>query len=312
LGPRSRFLKKYAVPVGKLGNELLTKELRDLVNPFLLRRMKTNKKIIPELPDKQETEVYITLTEEQKLHYRSVVNMMLKELEALEENPNVQFQQKGLVLKALMQLKQICNHPDQFLHTKLEEVKKMKIKDFIKKSGKLQRCIELLEEAISSNDKILLFTQFKVMGDFLKYIIEEEFNLQVPFIHGGVPQDKRTKIVQQFQDDDSYQIPILMLSLRAGGVGLNLSNASIVIHFDRWWNPAVEDQATDRAYRIGQKNKVFVYKMVSEGTIEERISKMLEEKRNLAESIIETTGEEWITKLSFGELQEMFQLQEEE
>ena len=310
LGARSQFMKKYAIPVGKLGNESLTKELRNLVNPFLLRRMKTNKDIVPELPDKQETEVYVTLTDEQKEHYKSIVEEMLKVVEALEENSKQKFKQKGLILTALMRLKQICNHPDQFLHTSLDDVKRMEISDFIAKSGKLQRFIELLEEAIASKNKVLVFTQFKVMGDFLQYVIEKQFNIHIPFIHGGVPQENRTRIVNQFQEDSSYESPILLLSLRAGGVGLNLSKASIVIHVDRWWNPAVEDQATDRAYRIGQENKVFVYKMVTEGTIEERISKMLEEKRALADKIIKVTGEEWITELSLGELKDIFQLEE--
>ncbi len=310
LGARSQFMKKYAIPVGKLGNELLTTELRNLVNPFLLRRMKTNKDIIPELPDKQESEVFVSLTEEQKDHYKSIVEIMLKEVEAVEENSKQKFKQKGLILKALMQLKQICNHPDQFLHTSLDDIKQMEVADFIGKSGKLQRFIEILEEAIASKSKILIFTQFKVMGDFLQHVIENFYNFHVPFIHGGVPQENRTRIVTQFQEDTSYEIPILMLSLRAGGVGLNLSKASMVIHYDRWWNPAVEDQATDRAYRIGQVNKVNVYKMVTEGTIEERISKMLEEKRALADKIIKVTGEEWITELSFGDLKDMFQLEE--
>ena len=308
LGSRNHFMKKYAVPVGRLGNEALTNELRSLINPFLLRRMKTNKDIIPELPDKQETEVYIDITDEQKKHYSTIVNEMLAEVEALEENSKQKFRQKGLILKAIMQLKQICNHPDQYLHTPLEEVKEMDIQDFIKKSGKIERLMELLEEAIASKSKILLFTQFKVMGDFLLHVIEKFFNIHIPFIHGGVPQEKRTIIVDQFQEDSTYETPILLLSLRAGGVGLNLSAASLVVHFDRWWNPAVEDQATDRAYRIGQKNKVNVYKMVATGTIEERISKMLQEKRAMADRIIKVTGEEWVTELSFGELREIFQL----
>ncbi len=310
LGSRSQFMKKYAIPVGKLGNESLTHELRNLVNPFLLRRMKTNKEIVPELPDKQETEVYISLTDEQKEHYKSIVENMLKVVEATEENSKQKFKQKGMILTALMQLKQVCNHPDQFLHTSLNDIKQMEISDFIAKSGKLTRFIELLEEAIASRNKVLVFTQFKVMGDYIQYVIEKQFNIRVPFIHGGVPQENRTRIVNQYQDDSSFETPILLLSLRAGGIGLNLSKASIVIHVDRWWNPAVEDQATDRAYRIGQENKVFVYKIVAEGTIEERISKMLEEKRALADNIIEVTGEEWITGLSFGELRDMFQLEE--
>ncbi|TFG16493.1 MAG: DEAD/DEAH box helicase, partial [Promethearchaeota archaeon] len=310
LGSRSQFMKKYAIPVGKLGNESLTHELRNLVNPFLLRRMKTNKEIVPELPDKQETEVYISLTDQQKEHYKSIVENMLKVVEALEENSEQKFKQKGMILTALMQLKQVCNHPDQFLHTSLDDVKQMEISDFIAKSGKLQRFIELLEEAIASRNKVLVFTQFKVMGDYIQYVIERQFNIHVPFIHGGVPQENRTRIVNQYQDDSSFETPILLLSLRAGGIGLNLSKASIVIHVDRWWNPAVEDQATDRAYRIGQENKVFVYKMVAEGTIEEKISKMLEEKRALVDKIIKVTGEEWITELSLGELKDIFQLEE--
>ncbi len=312
LGTRSKFMKRYAIPVGKLGNGQLTNELRNLVNPFLLRRMKTNKNIIPELPDKQESEVFITLTEEQKQQYKNVVDTMLAKVKALEENSKQKFAQKGLILTALMHLKQICNHPDQYNHTELQVIQSMDVSQFIKKSGKLQRFIELLEEAIASESKILIFTQFKVMGDIIQDIIERYYNVQVPFIHGGVPQENRTRIVQLFQEDTSYQYPLLLLSLRAGGVGLNLSKATTVIHYDRWWNPAVEDQATDRAYRIGQKNKVNVYKMVAEGTIEEKISKMLEEKRAIAEKIIEVTGEEWITEFSLRELQEMFQLEEEE
>ncbi|MBN2154415.1 MAG: DEAD/DEAH box helicase family protein [Candidatus Lokiarchaeota archaeon] len=310
LGSRRQFLKRYAIPVGRLGNEKLTTELQNLVNPFLLRRMKTNRQIIPELPDKQETEVYVSLSDEQKALYIQIVKSMLTEVEAVEENSKQKFRTKGLILKALMQLKQVCNHPDHYLHTPLETIKKYNLNDFIKRSGKLRRFIELLEEAIASKSKVLIFTQFKVMGDILQYVIEEVFNYQVPFIHGGIKQELRTEIVEDFQEGN-FENPVLLLSLRAGGVGLNLSKASVVMHFDRWWNPAVEDQATDRAYRIGQENKVNVYKMVVEGTIEEKISKMLEQKRDLAESIIQVTGEEWITELSFGELQKIFLLGEE-
>ena len=311
LGTRTQFMKKYAIPVGRLGNETLIKELRNLVNPFLLRRMKTNKDIIPELPDKQETEVYIQLTEEQKYYYSSVVSSMLAEVKALEENAKQKFLQKGLILKALMQLKQICNHPDQFLHTSMEQIRKIDLNELIAKSGKLERLLELLEEAIASKSKVLIFTQFKVMGDYIQYVIEAFYNIQIPFIHGGVPQEIRTTIVANFQDDPSYEVPILLLSLKAGGLGLNLSKASVVLHYDRWWNPAVEDQATDRAYRIGQENKVNVYKMVVEGTIEERISKMLEEKRALSDQIIEVSGEDWVSELTFKELREIFQFKGE-
>ena len=234
------------------------------------------------------------------------------EIENLEQHES---KRRGLVLRLLTQTKQICNHPFQFLHidsSEFEASSSQELNNFIKSSIKLERLLEMINEILEDGEKLLIFTQFKQMGDLLKFIIEKRYGFNVGWFHGGVPEKKRREIVDDFQSEDLDSSPILILSLRAGGTGLNLTQASTVFHYDRWWNPAVEDQATDRAYRIGQEKNVNVYKFIALGTIEEKIDKMLEEKRNLADKILSSTGENWITDLSNEELREIFLLHKRE
>ena len=206
-------------------------------------------------------------------------------------------------------MKQICNHPYQFLKEDIKSINFEKnLKEIISKSKKLKRLTEITEEVISNGEKILVFTQFTQMGDIIKKVLEMKFKLEILYFHGGIPEQKRKIIVNKFQSNEINSPSILILSLRAGGTGLNLTQGTTVIHFDRWWNPAVENQATDRAYRIGQKSVVNVYKFISKGTIEEKIDELLEEKKDLAEKIVTTTGESWITDLEGEKLKELLTL----
>lgn len=297
LGSQRQFRTTFAIPIERYGSEEHVRRLRRLVGPFILRRVKTDTNIIKDLPEKLEIKVYVTLTQEQVTLYQAVVDSAMEAIAGSEG-----MERRGLVLSTLMKLKQICNHPAQFLGespdaTRLEG-----------RSGKLQRLVEMLEEILAEGDKVLIFTQFRRMGDLLKAYLEYALGADVLWLHGGVRQKERQALVDAFQSP--YGPPIFLLSLRAGGTGLNLTAANHVIHFDRWWNPAVENQATDRAYRIGQKRNVEVHKFVTVGTVEERIDALLEQKKDLAERIV-GAGEDWITELSTEELRELFALRAE-
>jgi SNF2 family DNA or RNA helicase len=217
-------------------------------------------------------------------------------------------QRKGLVLSMMMKLKQICNHPAQFLHQVSEEQYHLASRDD-ERSGKVTRLTEMLAEILSVADHTLIFTQFAEMGHFLKSNLQHTLGVSVQFLHGGTPAPQRAVMVERFQEDPAGP-PIFILSLKAGGTGLNLTRANHVFHFDRWWNPAVEDQATDRAFRIGQKQNVQVHKFICAGTLEERIDDMIESKKALAESIV-GGGEGWLTELSGEALQDIVTLRRE-
>ncbi len=308
LGSQANFYKNFILPIERFRNEEGSNKLKRIISPFILRRLKTDKDIIQDLPEKNEIKIFLELSNQQKELYQKTVNSTLKEIENLEVQES---KRRGLVLRLLTQTKQICNHPYQFLHinsSKIESSLNYDFNDFIKSSVKLERLLEMINEILEDGKKLLIFTQFKQMGDLIKYFLEKKYSFDIGWFHGGVPEKKRRELVDEFQSQDLDSSPILILSLRAGGTGLNLTQASTVFHFDRWWNPAVEDQATDRAYRIGQKKNVNVYKFIALGTIEERIDKMLEEKRNLADKILNSTGENWITDLSNEELREIFLL----
>ncbi|MBI4726281.1 DEAD/DEAH box helicase [candidate division TA06 bacterium] len=295
LGGAEDFRKNYAVPVEKFGDQKKAGRLKTLVQPFLLRRLKTDKTIIKDLPEKQEIKVFCNLTKEQATLYAAVVKDMMAKIEQAEG-----IERHGQVLSAMMKLKQVCNHPAHFM------------KDNSKaggRSGKLERLTEMLEETLENGERALVFTQFTEMGDILRPHLQERFGREALFLHGGVGQKARDEMVARFQDPAGGP-PIFILSLKAGGVGLNLTAASQVFHFDRWWNPAVEDQATDRAYRIGQTRNVQVYKYVCAGTMEERIDQMIEKKKKLAQSVI-GAGESWLTELSTEELRRVFELSAE-
>jgi SNF2 family DNA or RNA helicase len=269
--------------------------LRKVIRPFVLRRLKTDPAIIRDLPKKEEIKTYCNLTPEQATLYEAFVQDTLNRIDLAKD-----MERRGLILAMLTGLKQICNHPAHFLkdQSPLEG-----------RSGKLTRLIEMLDEVISGGDSALVFTQFVEMGELLKRSLEKSLDREVLFLHGGVPAQKRAEMVDRFQSPDNGPT-VFVLSLRAGGTGLNLTSASRVFHYDRWWNPAVENQATDRAFRIGQTQNVQVYKFICRGTLEERIDALIDEKKALAETVI-GSGEEWVTELSTDELRRLIALDPE-
>ncbi len=298
LGGQKQFRQEFTLPIEKYGDEQAAQQLRKMTRPFLLRRVKTDPTVIQDLPDKQEMKVYCNLSQEQATLYEAVVQDALTNIEAQEEGG---IARKGLVLSMLMQLKQVCNHPAQYLH----ETEAYQATEDNGRSGKLQRLHALLDEVLAEGDRLLIFSQFTEMAGLLQTYIQEQFGVPILYLHGGVPAKKRAKMVERFQQEDGP--PVFLLSLKAGGTGLNLTRANHVFHFDRWWNPAVEDQATDRAFRIGQTKNVLVHKFVCLGTLEERIDTMIEEKKALAESII-GGGENWLTEMSTADLRELVRL----
>jgi SNF2 family DNA or RNA helicase len=305
LGSRQAFRRDYAVPIERYGDPEAIVRLRKMVGPFILRRVKTDPGVIQDLPEKLEMKVYCQLTAEQATLYEAVVQDVLKQVEESEG-----MQRRGLVLSMLMQLKQICNHPAQYLHQVREKLDpdepNADSAALAKRSGKLQRLTEMLEEVLAAGDRALIFTQFAEMGTLLAHYLPGGLGCGVQFLHGGVPSKSRDRMIRRFQEDRQGP-PIFILSLKAGGTGLNLTRANHVFHFDRWWNPAVEDQATDRVYRIGQERNVQVHKFVTVGTMEEMIDEMIESKRELAQSIV-GRGEGWLTELSTYDLRDLVRL----
>lgn len=296
LGSAPSFRKRFAVPVERYRDRVRTDQLRRLVQPFILRRLKTDPTVVADLPPKLETKEFSHLTAEQAQLYDACVKRVLGEVDRAEG-----MQRRGLVLAALIKLKQICNHPSQLL----KDTDGVRPPDPTR-SGKTTRILEMLDEVLGEGDQALIFTQFRQMGHLLQLMLQHELKRTVLFLHGGTPQAERQRIIDTFQKADG-QHPILILSLKAGGVGLNLTAATHVFHFDRWWNPAVENQATDRAYRIGQTRTVHVHKFVVAGTLEDRIDEMIEQKTELASNII-GSGERWLTELSTEQLRDILTL----
>jgi len=295
LGSGTDFHKNFATPIERYRNAERAETLKRLTQPFILRRLKTDKEIIQDLPEKMEMKVFCNLTQEQASLYEAVVKEMLERIEEAEG-----IERKGLILATLTKLKQVCNHPAQFMADG---------SNLRRRSGKLNRLEEMLEEVVAAGDKALIFTQFAEMGTLLRHTLQESLGCETLFLHGGTLKKQRDMMVQRFQEE-RRGAPLFILSLKAGGVGLNLTAANHVFHFDRWWNPAVENQATDRAFRIGQKKNVQVHKFVSIGTLEERIDQMIEQKKELAEKII-GNGENWLTEMSTNQLKELFTLSRE-
>ena len=291
LNSQKSFQREYAYPIEVEQDQQQLDRFRKATAPFIMRRLKTDKTIISDLPEKVSTEEYCTLAKEQAALYQSVVNEMMKKVEGKEG-----IERQGMVFKLIMALKQVCNHPAHYL-------KKGDTNPDL--SGKASRLIELLTQIYDNNEKVLIFTQFREMGELLQTFIKSQFHTEAIFLHGGCSRKQRDGMVDRFQQDPA--IKTMILSLKAGGTGLNLTAASRVVHYDLWWNPAVEAQATDRAYRIGQKNKVFVHRLLTQGTFEEKINKMLMEKRELADMAV-ATGEKWIGEFSNKELKTMFTL----
>lgn len=309
LGPRNFFQRRFAVPIERYGDTASLKTLRSLVQPFILRRLKTDRSIIQDLPEKQEMTVFCGLSTEQASLYQSVVERALADIDSVEG-----IQRKGMILALLVKLKQICNHPELFEYSSHDKDDNSALSAAIAthpqvfeyQSGKLQRLTEMLEEVLAEGDRSLIFTQFAEWGKLLKTYLEQQFKREVLFLYGGTSKKQREAMVDRFQNDP--QSPrVFILSLKAGGVGLNLTRANRVFHFDRWWNPAVENQATDRVFRIGQTRNVQVHKFVCTGTLEERIHELIESKKALSEQVV-GAGENWLTELDTDQLRNLLLL----
>ena len=291
LGSLPSFKERFAGPIERDHDPDATALLRRITTPFVLRRLKTDRSIIDDLPDKIEQTERCALTREQATLYQAVVDDLIEAADAAEG-----IERRGLVLAGIAKLKQVCNHPAHLLGDG---------SPLPHRSGKLTRVEELLDEILAAGDKVLCFTQYTQWGELVRAHLTRRYGVEPLWLHGGMTRRGRDRVVARFAEPDGPQI--FLLSLKAGGTGLNLTSASHVIHLDRWWNPAVEDQATDRAYRIGQRRTVHVHKLVSSGTIEERIDAMITSKRALAERVV-GDGEQWLTELSTDELRDVIEL----
>ena len=291
LGSREQFRHRYSKPIERGGDREATAQLRRITQPFILRRSKADRSLVPDLPDKIEQVAWAGMTREQAVLYQHVVDQLL-----VDASTTFGIKRRGLVLASLTRLKQICNHPAHVLGDGSR---------LAGRSGKLARYDELVDELLDIGERALVFTQFREMGELLRRHAAERLQLRVPFLHGGVSRARRDAMVAGFQAGEGP--PLLLISLKAGGTGLNLTAAGRVIHYDRWWNPAVEDQATDRAWRIGQSRTVVVHKLVCEGTVEERIAALIDEKRALADAVV-GSGEAWLSELSTDQLRELVRL----
>jgi SNF2 family DNA or RNA helicase len=296
LGTASEFRQRFALPIERMGDVDRSERLRRLIQPFILRRTKSDPHVAAELPEKLEMRVFCNLTQEQAALYQRITDEMLTRIDAAGG-----IRRRGLILAALTRLKQVCNHPALIARSALGPLDG--------RSGKCERLVEMMEEIIEEGDTALIFTQYRQMGHLLEKILTRRLGATLQFLHGGTPAAHRDDMVEKFNAPGS-DIRIFILSLRAGGVGLNLTAANHVFHFDRWWNPAIEQQATDRAHRIGQKRKVQVHKFVCAGTVEERIDQMLQKKLALAERIV-GAGDEWLTNLSTEQLRDCLLLDQD-
>ncbi|MDE5878000.1 MAG: DEAD/DEAH box helicase family protein [Muribaculaceae bacterium] len=297
LGTLKEFNKKYGRPIQLEGNKEVAERFKATTSPFMLRRLKSDKSIISDLPDKTERDEYASLTPDQSALYQQTLNEAMREIEGITGKDHASlFKREGLVLQMIMALKQICNHPAQFLKTKQADANL---------SGKAMLLMDLVHGIVDSGEKVLIFTQFKEMGDLIVKMLDK-IDIPSMFYHGGTTLKKRNEMVERFQNQRSAQV--FVLSLKAAGTGLNLTAATNVIHFDLWWNPAVEAQATDRAYRIGQHRNVQVYRFITKGTFEEKINTMIQDKKRLADLTV-GTGEKWLAEMSDSELRSIFTLE---
>ena len=297
LGSEKSFRRRFAIPIEKLDDADAAKHLKRVTAPFILRRLKSDPTVISDLPEKLEMKVYTTLTTEQSTLYEAVVKEVIERIKGAEAEGD-DMSRRGLVLSLLMQSKQICHHPAQYL----------KDGDPLDgRSGKLARLTEMLEEVYAVGDGALVFTQFAEMGEMLRTHLRDVFYDEPLWLHGGTKVKEREDMIRRFQAE--HGPTVFILSLKAGGVGLNLTRANHVFHFDRWWNPAVENQATDHAFRIGQTRSVQVHKFVCSGTLEEKIDAMIESKKALAARIV-GADESWLTGLNTTDLRDVVQLRE--
>ena len=293
LGNIKDFRKTYIAPIENHRDKKILNNLKMITQPFILRRLKTNKEIINELPEKISSDIYCNLTTKQATLYRETLNV---HMESIKETEGIA--RRGRVLELITALKQICNHPTQYIKSGTPN---------INDSGKMQLLINQLETILENDEKVLIFTQYVKTGHIIKNLVEKHFDTKVLFLHGSLSRKTRDKQITNFQEDPSYKI--FILSLKAGGTGLNLTAANNVIHYDLWWNPAVEDQATDRAYRIGQESNVMVYRLITTGTFEKKINEMIDDKRELAEITI-SDGGTFITEMSDEKLNEILKLRQ--
>ncbi|WP_040207113.1 DEAD/DEAH box helicase [Neobacillus jeddahensis] len=292
LGSLGQFQKKFVIPIEKDEKKEKVTQLQALIRPFLLRRTKKDEEVALNLPDKLEQKEYCPLTPEQASLYEQLIHDTFAEIEKLTG-----FERKGLILQMLSRLKQLCNHPALYLK---EQSAGRVLQE---RSNKLEKLVELVDAVLDQGESCLIFTQYIEMGEMIRATLKKKFGIEVPFLNGSVPKVQRDTMIERFQ---AGEFPVFLLSLKAGGTGLNLTAANHVIHYDRWWNPAVENQATDRAYRIGQSRFVHVHKLICTGTLEEKIDAMLEKKQFLNDQII--TSENWITELSTDELKDLVYL----
>ncbi|MBR2307457.1 MAG: hypothetical protein IKA48_09725 [Fibrobacter sp.] len=321
----AEFREKFETPIQKMGNEKVAETFRKITAPFMLRRLKTDKSIISDLPDKIIQDEYAELTKPQAALYQKTLEHFMQELEmeqALSEKANdthALFKRKGIILQMILALKQICNHPATFLkgaaaasQEKVAEPAEATPAENAPatsapalSSGKMQMLLDLLTSIQEQGEKTLIFTQFAEMGFLLEKTITEELGLRTHFYHGGCTQTQRTSMIEDFQKNPECKV--LILSLKAGGTGLNLTAASQVIHYDLWWNPAIEAQATDRAFRIGQTRNVQVHRFITKGTFEEKINALLETKKSIANMTV-SAGETWLADMDDKQLGEVFGL----
>lgn len=294
LGSPELFRARFATPIEQHGDDDAARMLRRITRPYILRRVKTDPAVIDDLPEKMEIKQHYRLTVEQASLYQSVVEEMMQRIEDSEG-----IERRGNVLAAMTKLKQICNHPAQLLHDR---------SPIARRSGKIIRLEEILDEVLAEGDRVLCFTQFTEFAEMLVPHLAARFDTDVAYLSGSTSRQRRTELVERFQAGAGA--PIFVLSLKAGGTGLNLTAANHVVHLDRWWNPAVENQATDRAFRIGQKRRVQVRKFVGTGTLEERIDALIDEKKALADLVV-GDGESWLTELSTARLRDLFTLSKE-
>lgn len=292
LGTITDFSKNYSMPIEKFKETQRAQKLKQAISPFMLRRLKTDKTIISDLPEKIVLDEYCYLTKMQAALYERVLTQSMVEIHSAGQGIN----RRGAIFKLITNLKQVCNHPYHYLkHGDMSQGA----------SGKTEKLMSILHNIVDNNEKALVFTQYKEMGSILEKITKEEFEFDPLFFHGSLNVKQREEMIKEFSENDKKKI--MILSLKAGGLGLNLTSASNVIHYDLWWNPAVEDQATDRTYRIGQDKNVMVHRFITLSTFEEKIDKIIKDKRELADSAV-FIGEKIITELSDDEIYEIFSL----
>ena len=291
LSTKDDFKRSYVVPIEKLEDEEVLENLKTIAKPFVMRRLKSDDDIKKELPEKFVNDIYCSLTKKQVKLYTAILEEIFFDIENSKG-----IQRKGIILKILTALKQTCNHPAQFL-----DIKNPKISE----SGKMELLVNILENILGNDEKVIIFTQYVEMGKLIQELVSKKFKQEVLFLHGSQSMKEKSRIIDTFQEDENYKI--FVATLKTGGTGLNLTAARNVIHYDLWWNPAVENQATDRVHRIGQDKDVMVYRLITKGTLEEAIDAISKRKVDLAEKSI-SNDETFLTEMTNEELKEVLSL----